>query len=93
MTGSGLFTGHRVIDVRLEDEYGTFIRMVPVEVEYLLEVDKTHGADADGNRFIHLRSVTLWDAYINPSVLRHLTSAQVEEVIHLVRRRLEEGLA
>lgn len=93
MTGSGVFTGHRLIDVRLEDEYGTFIRMVPVEVEYLVEVDQTYGADADGHRSIYSRTVTLMDAYINPSVLLHMTSTQVEEVIMIAQQRLEEGLA
>lgn len=75
-------SGHTTIfvDVLDQDECPTG-QMVPVELCYLKDVDRSYGEDADGLRATTLVSYEILDHYIDPAHLAGLNSGQVERII------------
>lgn len=76
-------TGHQTIlvDVLNQADETETGQVVPVEVVYLKDVDKSYGEDADGQRGTTLVSYEVLDHYIDPCHLRSLTSWQVERLL------------
>ena len=83
------YSGHTIIDVVVLDADGYETGLtVPVALEYVKEVDRSYGEDADGRRGTLLVEYTVVDRYIAPEHLRDLNSAQVEQLLASAERQL-----
>lgn len=58
---------------------------IPVVVEYVTEIDRNYGADADGNRGTVLMSREILDASIDHEYLAYMTVGDVEYVLDQAR--------
>ena len=85
-------TTHRtVIDIRLENDAGDVLQMVPVELTYLVEVDHSYGSDADGRRGVRTEEVYILDQAIAPRYLMKLSVDQIEYVLDRAIKTVTEG--
>jgi hypothetical protein len=56
-------------------------RSVPVELEYHIEIDKSYGADADGNRGVYREEIFVDEKRISPQHLLTMMSDEVERAL------------
>lgn len=84
-------TGHQtvLVDVLNQADETETGQVVPVEVVYLKDVDKSYGEDADGQRGTTLVSYEVLDHYVDPCHLRSLTGWQVERLLKDATAALE----
>ncbi len=70
-----------ILYVDLPDADGYATGQVPVQIDYVQEVDASWGEDADGNRGICLVEYSILDAYIEADQLKTLTAGQAKQAI------------
>lgn len=84
------------LGVELTNEDGsTAGRVIPVTIEYRVLVDKSYGADADGNRGEWREELEFLSHDINWCYLQTLNSLQVERLIKdaqaIIHNRWQQG--
>lgn len=86
-----LSSGRTIVFVDVLNAYECPIgHTVPVEIEYIKDVEKSYGADADGQRGTMLVSIEIIEMAIDQVHLRSLTSAQVERILQDAEAILQE---
>ena len=84
-------TTHReTITVELTDEERGTVRLIPIDVTYLIERDSSYGADADGRRGVTSEEIYILDTSIAHLDLRTISVQEVCYVVDLAIRTITE---
>lgn len=67
-------------------------RIIPVEIEFEAEIDKSYGADADGNRGMLSKSLSILEENIEPGHIETLDSWQVEQILKDARSAFDRTI-
>lgn len=84
-------TTHReTITVNLTDEERGTVRLIPIDVTYLIERDTNYGADADGRQGVTSEEFYILDTSISPRDLRTISVHEVCAVMDIAIRTITE---
>ena len=88
-----MITAHQTcMTIPIEDEYGTRNgKNALVFLDYITDVDKSYGEDADGHRGALLVEYEVLDAYIDAHDLKQLTEDEARYAIYCAQERFHNA--